>query len=487
MNDVFRVGLVNRWEQCDPRRGNFFNNMVQWHLFEPPYRASEQPGQIESVLLDYPLQPEGSEDGSAVYSAGVRRGNYFSDGTEVTAAHIVTSLDRSPSFVIQASAQARDNRVFFKVRHPNARFELVLSRHEHAIVLEKNGELLGTGPYVISPESQPERLRLVRNRFYKGPVQLQEIECVVYPVDADGSRHKLLEAVDRGEVDFTENLTRDDMNRVQRMRKCIDLGYCTAILSFNTERPIFANSLVRRAMAAAIDRKALAAQSYSNALAFTATGLLPPSLGRPTPDEITHDLEQARSLLASAGIDRPSRPLSMCVVPMPRPHLPKPRATAEMIASQLGHLGFNLEIRQAKSMDEYFEITGSGQYDLVLAGWIPDTPDPLDYLESLLTTHCIPAAGRAASKGSNFSRWRNSGMDQAIEMERNKPDPANWQRICDLLRTEVPLFPLMYGPHTVVVTWRVKNFPRNFCNRPFLAGLELEPRSALVDAVVTRT
>ncbi len=486
MNDAFRVGLVNRWEQCDPRRGtNFANILVQWHLFEPPYRASDQPGQIESVLLDYPLQPEGSEDGSAIYSAGVRPGMFFSDGTEVTSAHIATSLDRSPSFLIQASARARGSRVFFKVRRPNARFELTLSRHEHAIVLEKGGEFLGTGPYVLSPDSQPDRLRLVRNRFYKGAVQLPEIECVVYPVDANGSRRKLLEAVDRGEVDFTEDLPRDDLNRVQRMRKCIDLGYCTAILSFNTERPIFADSLVRRAFAAAIDRKALAAQSYSNALAFTATGLLPPALGKATPDEITHDLDQARSLLASAGIDRPSKPLVLAVVPVPRPHLPEPRATADMIAGQLSQLGFSFEIRQTKSMDEFFDIAGHGQYDLILSGWIPDTPDPLDYLESLLATHSIPAVGRAASKGSNLSRWHNPDMDKALDMERVKSDPANWQKITDLIRGEVPSFPLMYGPHTVVVSWRAKNFPRNFCNRPFLAGLELEPRSALVDAVAT--
>lgn len=486
MSEVFRVGLVNRWEQCDPRLGtNFANILVQWHLFEPVYRASEQSGEIDSVMLEYPLQAEGSEDGSAMYSAKVKPGVFFSDGTEVTATHIANSLDRTPSFLIQASARPRGNRVFFKVRRPNARFELVLSRHEHAIVLEKGGQFLGTGPYVLSSDSQPELLHLVRNPHYKGSVRLQEIECAVYPLDASGSRRKLLEAVDRGEVDLTDELPRDDLNRVQKMRKCIDLGYCTAILFFNTERQVFLNSLVRRACAAAIDRKALAAQSYSNALAFTATGLLPPSLGQATPDNIVHDLEHARALLQESGVQVPVTPLIMGVVPVPRPHLPEPRATAEMLATQLGRLGFNFDIRQARSMEEFFDIQGRGAYDLVLSGWIPDTSDPLDYMESLLATHSVPASGRGASKGSNLSRWKNADADLAIDRERMRRDPENWTKLCDLLRTEVPLLPLMYGPRSVVVTWRAKNFPRNFVHRPFMAELELETRSALVDAAVT--
>jgi peptide/nickel transport system substrate-binding protein len=203
-----------------------------------------------------------------------------------------------------------------------------------------------------------------------------------------------------------------------------------------------------------------------------------------TPDNIVHDLEHARQLLAESGVQPPPAPLIISVVPVPRPHLPDPLATAEMIASQLGKLGFSFDIRQAKSIDDFFDMAGRGQYDLALSGWIPDTPDPLDYMESLLASHSVPASGRGASKGSNLSRWSNTEADQAIDKERIKPDPANWSQLCNLLQTEVPLMPLMYGPRSVVVTWRAKNFPRNFGHRPFLAELELEPRSALVTASV---
>jgi ABC-type transport system substrate-binding protein len=266
------------------------------------------------------------------------------------------------------------------------------------------------------------------------------------------------------------------------MRKHIDLGFCTAILFFNTQHPAFANRLVRRAFAEAVDRKALAAHFYSNALAFTATGLLPPSLGHAMPDNIVHDLEHAITLIKESGVHPSTAPLVMSVVPVPRPHLPDPHAAAEMLSRQLGKLGYSFDIRQAKSIDEFFVMAGRGEYDLMLSGWIPDTSDPVDYVESLLASHSVPAKGGEVSKGSNLSRWSNAVADLAISKERIQCDPANWNQLCGVLQSEVPLVPLMYGPRTVVVTWRVKNFPRNFGNRPFLAELEMEPRSNAADA-----
>jgi ABC-type transport system substrate-binding protein len=376
---------------------------------------------------------------------------------------------------MQASATVRGGRVFFKLKRPNARFELLLARFDLGVVLERGGELLGTGPYMLAPNPQPECFRLIRNPFSKDVAKLPEIECRIYPLDDDGRRKKLLDAVNRGEVDFTDELARDEINRVERMRKCIDLGYCTSILFFNTEKPLFQDSRVRKAFAHIVDRKNLAAQSYSNALAFAATGLIPPVLGS-APDLTTHDVTLANSLLNSAKADSKS-PLVMVVLPVPRPYLPEPRATAELIAAQLKGVGFAVSFKHPRDLTEYQDICQRGEYDLLLAGWIPDTSDPVDFMESLLASHAVPSRTNQATRGSNLSRWRNTTMDELLQKQRVKPDPANWLRICDLVRSEVPLFPLMYGPRIAVVSWRARNFPRDFGSGPFLSQVEL-PDSA---------
>jgi ABC-type transport system substrate-binding protein len=471
MIDVFRVGFVNRWERRDPRTGlNYASFLVQWHIYEPPYALSGTSNQVQSALLDYPLQKESDSQG-LLYSAGIRKGSRFSDGIELTAEHVAASLEKTTAFKLHASASARGNRVYFRLKRPNARFDLLLARFDHGIVLERGREFLGTGPYMLGPNPQPECFRLVRNPHYQPAAKLPEIECRIYPLDPTGKRTKLLKAVNSGEVDFTDELARDELNRVEKMRKCIQLGYCTAVLFFNTESPVFQNAHARLAFAAAVDRKALAAQSYSNALAFAATGLIPPLLGS-TPDLITHDLARARDLLAKANI-KPSGPLVLAIVPMPRPYLPEPRATADLLAKQLSQLGFKIEIKQPRDISEYQDWNGRGAYDMVLGGWIPDTPDPLDFMESLFGDASIPTPKSQTIRGSNFCRWRNQQMNKALEEQRLKPETATWQRICEMVRSEVPAFPLMYGPRIAVVSWRTRNFPRDFGTGPFLSKVEL--------------
>lgn len=471
MSEIFRVGFVNRWERRDPRTGlNYASFLVQGHVYQPPYHLAPGSNQIKPVLLDYPLQHE-PDSGGQVYSARVCSGIRFSDGTPLTSDHIAESLEKTPAFKMQASASARGPRVFFKLKRPNARFELLLARFDLGIVLEHAGELLGTGPYMLASDPQPECFRLVRNPYAKEVARLPEIECCIYPLDEDGKRTKLLEAVNRGLVDFTDELARDEINRVERMRKCIDLGYCTSILFFNTEKPIFKDSQVRMAFASAVDRKNLAAQSYSNALAFAATGLVPPVLGS-APDMMTHDVTRAKGLLNAAKVDAKT-PLLLVALPVPRPYLPEPRSTAELIAAQLKDIGFTINIKHPRDLSEYQEICQRGDYDLLLAGWIPDTSDPVDFMESLLASHAVPSRTNQATRGSNLSRWRNPAMDEMLQKQRVKPDSTNWLRICDLMRNEAPLFPLMYGPRIAVVSWRVRNFPRDFGSGPFLAQVEL--------------
>jgi len=469
----FRVGLLKPLELRDPRAGvGFLDLVVLWHVYEPPYRALPGSSTLEPVLLEYPLKVESSGTEANAYSARVKKGVFFSDGTEVTADHVARSLNETATFAPLARATAAADRVMFRLDRPNARFDFTLARQDHPIVLAKGKEFFGTGPYRIAPGAQPESFRLVKNAYYRGPVTIDEIECRVFPPGEDGRPQRLVEAINRGEIDFTDVLSREELNQVQGMRKSIDLGFCTAVLFFNTERPLFKDARVRRAMARAINRPALAGTSYSSASAFAATGLLPPMLGS-TPDGISYDLAAARSLLREAATSPPTTPLSLVTVPVPRPHLPQPRATALQIAAQLGELGFRVEVSPAKDVAHYFELAGRGSYDMFLSGWIPDTPDPLDFMDALLASGSVPVGPKETQPGRNLSRWKNPAMDAALERQRKHHEQASWREISDLLRSEVPLLPLMYGPRVVVHSRRVKKVPEFFGYRPFLAQLEI--------------
>src|SRR5258708_31205385 len=107
MKDIFRVGFVNRWARSDPRTGlNYASFLVQWHVYESPYRLSPESNQIAPGLLDCPLQKEAGEQ-ALLYSAGVRTNARFSDGTLLTAEHVAASLEKTAAFNLHASASPR--------------------------------------------------------------------------------------------------------------------------------------------------------------------------------------------------------------------------------------------------------------------------------------------------------------------------------------------------------------------------------------------
>lgn len=473
MSGILRMGVLTPWHSSDPRQSTDFANLiVTLHMFESSYRAAPEGRRVEPAVLDLPLRPVAGERQATVYEADVCPGRRFWDGTPVTAERVAESLQRTPAFAEHARVSAQGAHLTFRLAHPNARFDLALANFNNPIGYDSPTGLVGSGPYMMTRESTPERVRLVRNPYYSGPAHAEEIHVTCYPPDEHGNRARLIDAVNAGEIDFTAALSKDDLNHVKGVRKLSDPGYCTAVLYFNTERAPWNNALVRHAVAAAIDRRALAAASYANPLAFAAAGLLPPSLGT-VPDGLLFDPARATALMAESGLRPPATPVKLLVVPLPRPYLPHPRATTRLLSERLESLGFRVHVEVTRDIADYLDKTARGQYDLALAGWIPESTDPADYLEHLLASHNIPDSRRAASRVANLSRWRHAGMDDALRRHRSEGRPETLREIHDILHAELPLVPLLYGARVIVLSWRVQTRPASFAWRPFLAELPL--------------
>jgi peptide/nickel transport system substrate-binding protein len=450
---TLRVGTVARIHSLDPRQArDLVSTLVVQQIFETTYSVPRGEGAAPPVLFTGPLVDEGG----GRRSAAVRPGILFSDGTPLTAVLIATSLNKVEAVREQARIEATGDRVIFTLSKPNPRFDLALTLNHAAIVLEKDGRQLGTGAFVPAPGNTLEAVRLVRNPRYRARPALDEITLTIYPPDQDGRPEALIRALEAGEVDFTTTLSRTDAGEIKGVRKGFQPSNSTAALYFNTERPELKSAEVRRALALAMDRIAVTEVSYSNALAFAATSLLPPMMGA-FRDGISQDVQKAKALFAQAPPPRPSR-LRMLTVWAPRPYLPHPRPAAEAITSQLEALGIQVEIVTPRSSDDFFRGCERGDYDMVLGGWIADTPDPADFLESNLHSEHIqsPNAGRGVGH-INLARFQSAAMDEALRRFREDPTPENRSAVLLIVAHEVPLLPLMYGPSVVVSAWKVKN------------------------------
>jgi ABC-type transport system substrate-binding protein len=463
---TLRVGLLGEVEDFDPRRPQEFSALqVLLQVFETPYSAPLEGRPSAPQLLAEPLRQESSPGGGTVLAAPLLPDVLFSDGTPLTAEQVVRSYrDCLPE---GASVRARGDEIVLTLERPHARFQHQLVQAPYAVVLERGGRLLGTGPFALDPVASSAReIRLVRNEHYRREVPLDELVFRVYPPDADGAPTGLLEAIQQGEVDFCSVLGREDLAKLGMVRKYILPGASTAFLYFNTERPAFQEVNLRRALALGIDRRELTKVCYANSFAFVATSPLPPFMERAY-DDLDPDERRARELLAEIG---PPARLRLLRVWGPRPYLPDPVGVTSALEGRCRELGIELEVTVAKSVEDYFQQIARGDADLYLSGWAAETTDPSVYLDALLAQRWIPRPGRVTGC-SNLSRYASDEMETALDRYRqgDHPDAAE---VIGLVTRDVPFLPIMYGAAVYVHSFDVRNFAPSPLGWTLLGGVD---------------
>ncbi|HYI09384.1 MAG TPA: ABC transporter substrate-binding protein [Thermoanaerobaculia bacterium] len=470
LSKVVRIGVLSAIGKLDPRDAiDDISGLILGQVFETPYTLAAGEGQVRPGLFQL-LRAEGRLQ----YSAAIREGATFSDGTPLTADLAARSLRGSKALHSKATVDTRDNRVWFTFTVPNPRFDLTLTQDNCAIVLDRGTQLLGTGPFTFDQRPNlrllqtAKSIRLVRNPHHTGKNAIDELEFRILPAAEDGTPRLLVEALRRGEVDLTNAFSMADISAHQLtgVAPSLQPGNSTGILFFNTERRSVARSDVRRAIALSLDLHDLAAKSFDkNPAAFIAPSLLPPMMGRAA-GLPQMDREEAKRLLDVSGA-RPGR-LSLLVPWAPRPYMPKPLPLAQAIQKQLALTGVAVELRETRTSEEFFGDLGRGNFDLALAGWIADTPDPADFFEALLWSKSCEGENDA-----NSSRWKHPATDAALARFRENPTEENKRAIHQLVREEAPLVPLIYGQSVVVHSRRMRNVAVSATGVLSLAGVTL--------------
>src|SRR3954452_24365422 len=288
-NRTLRIGVVAAVGTLDPREmGDTITGLVLGQIFEMAYRVTPS-GAVEPHLFAEPLRQERA-GAQPIYSAAVREGIVFSDGTPLKAAIPAASLAKAGALRGRATVSARDGRVHFAMTGPSPRFENVLTQWNRGIVLEKVATMFGTGPYRFPGPTSLHALtsagevRLVRNERYAGTAHADELVFVVYPPDAEATPTSLIEAAKNGQIDLTLHLAAQDVIRygISGFHPMMQPGNSTGFLFLNCERPLFRDASLRRAIRDAIDPDPVARINYEkNHLAFLAHDIIPLLMSKP--------------------------------------------------------------------------------------------------------------------------------------------------------------------------------------------------------------
>jgi YVTN family beta-propeller protein len=248
-------------------------------------------------------------------------------------------------------------------------------------------EVPSAGPYYVASESPGEGVVLRRNPNYRGgrPHRLREIRLRVGVAKARAAAH-----VEAGSADYVPNeITPQNAARLAarygagsraaragRQRYFVNPSLAVDHLALNTSRPLFSSARMRKAVNYAIDRRALARQGgIFHPLPATPTDqYLPPGVPGYRDARIypfSPDVAAARRLIGQ-------RRRKAVLYVFDHPSLPQ---IAQIVKTNLGAVGIDVEVKQFPLSVYFGKIATRGEpYDIALASWGVDYPDPANIL-----------------------------------------------------------------------------------------------------------
>lgn len=473
---VLRVGVTAPAVSLDPTESlDSVSGLVVAQIFETPYFVAPGASVPQPLLFGAPLRT----DGPLVLSAPVRAGVVFSDGTPLTAKIAASSLARVRAVTEKAAVSADGDRVVFRLKTPDAFFETLLSQLLCAITLQRGRQILGTGAYMPWPGSTLNAMVLVPNPRAARPPLIEQVRFSVFRPTSDGNVAGLVNAVKRGEIDFADGIPLAEAQRLEGtpgVTSVIAAGKSTGILFINLEKPgPLQDAKVRRAIALSIDRNEVSKRFFGGTAKFSATSILPPSMGTFDPDGLAYDPAAAQKLLAGAAAQKPIE-LTLLETWTARPYAPNPTGICRLLAEQLGKSGIHVRVVPSGGTSGYFEKLERGDYEMVLAGWIADTHEPIDFLESNLASWAIPMSGAKCGSCNNVGRLRSKSADAALHAYREHRAASGLASILRIAGEDVPFVPLVHGPSVTVLSTKVKGFRPSPLAYTVFSRLELEEK-----------
>lgn len=348
--------------------------------------------------LDQSFQPQPrlaagatvSQDG-LTWTVEVAQGVCFSDGTPLTASHVVQSLElartatryQSRMSGVTGVSQMGSHTVVITLSAPNAQF---LSLLDVPVVLEREGQdPLGTGPYLMEGG-------MLSPNPYSALVDTLPAENI--PLVEVSSPDRRVAAFDSGEVWMatTEFFSPDALGY---SGTCDVVDYPTTqllYLGFRTQGGACADENLRRAISGALNRQSLVDVQLSGHGDPTSLPISP-AWGELPETTVEKGTATQTSLRLIVNEDNPTR-----------------QRLAQAIATQLAGIGVTVTV-QTLAWEDYVSALERGNFDLYL-GQVQLTQD---FNLTALLTGSLAYGGSQSEVQALLDGWRKTGSETELE------------------------------------------------------------------------
>lgn len=371
-----RIGVALEPPHLDPTAGAAaaIDEVVYANLFEGLTRIDEH-GKLQPAIAESWKSTKNAKQ----FIFNLRKGVLFHDGKTLQAQDVVFSLTRATApdsrnaqkrlFTNILAAEAiAPHKLLVKLREPDVNFPSKMAWGDAVIVHQDSAKTnhskpIGTGPFRLKAWRRGANLLLEKNKNYWG--KMPAIETILFrflpePLAAQA-------ALRAQEVDAFPNFPAPELleKLAKDNRFIVESGTTEGetLLAMNLQNPFFQDLRVRKAIAIAIDRKALIAGAMFNT-AQPIGSHYPPH----APDYIdltkgySYNPKRARELLHKANWNKNNMPKLTLKLPPPS----YARRSGEIIAEQLASVGFSITIRPVEWAQWLSEVFRQKKFDLTI-------------------------------------------------------------------------------------------------------------------------
>ncbi|MEW1888695.1 ABC transporter substrate-binding protein [Streptomyces sp. IBSBF 3010] len=388
------------------------------------------------------------------YQCKLRDDLTFSNGDKVTPEDVKYSFDRmleiktdvGPSVLFPSlkNVVTEGRLITFNLSSRDATFPQKIATGAGAIVekdayaehkLRNDGQVTGSGPYVLKSYDAGVKAELVPNSRYKGAVTKTggPITVRYYKESED-----LLSAWKSGQVDVTHrqlppstlaSLNPGDSD--QRVTEADSAEIRNLVFNVRKGAPL-ADRKVRQAIAAVIDRGPLVSKVYKGTVEPLYSLIPQGTIGHSTPFFDAYpspDAKRAKALMEEAGVQTP-----LAVTFAYREGDQYTDETKE-IQRQLNATGLFKVTIKAVEWTRFQKGYAQGEYDMYTVGWLPDYPDP--------DTFSQPLVGRDSSLHNGYTSKKMDELISATLQYSDRSRASNdFKELQKLVGEDVPLVPL---------------------------------------------
>ena len=333
----------------------------------------DRAGKLQPLLAEsWTVSPD-----NLVYTFKLRRGVRFHDGSDFNSSDVKFTFDRAMAadstnaqkwiFAPIAGIETPDaSTVTITLKQPSGNFLYGLAWGDAVIFAPESAannktNPIGTGPYRFQRWNRGDRVELVRNDAYWGKVAAISRASFRFIPDAQAQ----VSAIRSGDVDALSNLAApeaaDQLKADPKLKVVVGNTEGETILAMNNGKPPFNDVRVRRALAHAIDRKAVIEGAMSGYGTPIGSHFSP---NHPAYVDLTgmypYDPAKARALLREAGF--PNGFDTTLRLPPP----PYARRSGEIVAAMLAQVGVRVSIEPIEFAQWLDQVFRNKNYDLTI-------------------------------------------------------------------------------------------------------------------------